>query len=180
MKTLGICLKRSLLFLRMWWSFVYLSWIHICMVMDMLKFASVWNRSMLYFQYLCPILSPLSHGSKLYSSSHACLFLSWICLVWVRIHKLVTFVYDSKVLMYYKCLLDDILRLSWNFHLEVTTCSLKYLTYRIPLSLMLWEAFVIPKSYHHHVMRPLTSMFALNPNTWRRKLLCLSILLEKT
>ena len=25
--------------------------------------------------------------------------------------------------------------------------------------------FVIPKSYHHHVIITLTSMFALNPNT---------------
>ena len=40
--------------------------------------------------------------------------------------------------------------------------------------------FVIPKSCHHHVIRPLTSMFALNPSTQSGNLLCLSILLEKT
>ena len=39
---------------------------------------------------------------------------------------------------------------------------------------------VIPKSCHHHVIRPLTSMFSLNPNTWSGNLLYLSILLEKT
>ena len=39
---------------------------------------------------------------------------------------------------------------------------------------------VIPKSCHHHVMRSLTPMFALNPNTWSGNLLFLSILLEKT
>ena len=26
--------------------------------------------------------------------------------------------------------------------------------------------FVIPKSYHHHVIRPLTYIFSLNPSTW--------------
>ena len=41
MKTLGICLKHSLLFPRLRWSFVYIAWIYICMVMAMLKFASV-------------------------------------------------------------------------------------------------------------------------------------------
>ena len=151
-------------FPRLWWSFVYPTWIHICMVMAMLKFSSVWHRSTLYVQYVCPILSPLSHWSTLYSSSHAFLFLSWICLVLVYNHELVTFVYDSKVLMHYKCLLDDILWPSWHFQLEVTTCSLKALTYHIPLSLMLWGHSFIPKSYHHHVIRPLTFMFALNPS----------------
>ena len=38
----------------------------------------------------------------------------------------------------------------------------------------------IPKSCHHHVIRPLTSMFSLNPSTWSGNLLCLSILHEKT
>ena len=119
-KTLGFCLKRSLLFPRLRWIFVCLAWIHIFMVMDMLKFASRWHRSTLYVWYLCPILSPLSHGSMMYSSSHACLFLPWICLVLVYSHDLVTCVYESKILMYYRCLLDDMLRSSWHFHLKVT------------------------------------------------------------
>ena len=114
-KTLGICLKCSLLFPMLRWSFVYLAWIHICMVMSMLKFASVWNRSTLYVRYLCPSLSPLSHGSTLYSSSHAYLFLPWICLVLICRHELVTCVYESKILMYYICLLDDMLRSSRHF-----------------------------------------------------------------
>ena len=126
-------------------------------------------------------MSKFESSIMLYSSSHACLFLSWIYLVLVYSHELLTCVWESKILMYYICLLDDILWLSWHFHLEVTTCSLKALTYRIPLSLMLWRGHsVIPKSCHHHVMRPLNSMFALNPNTWSGNLLCLSILLGKT
>ena len=48
-------------------------------------------------------------GSTLYSSSHAYLFLSWICLVLVCSLELVTCVYESNVLMYYIFLLDDIL-----------------------------------------------------------------------
>ena len=32
----------------------------------------------------------------------------------VRIHELVTLVYESKLLMYYRCLLDDTLRSSWS------------------------------------------------------------------
>ena len=142
-KTLGVCLKRSLLFPRLWWIFVYLAWIHICMVMAMLKFASVWHRSTLYVWYLCPSLSLLSHGSTLYSSSHACLFLPWICLVLVCSRDLVTCVYKSKILVYYRCPLDYMLRSRWHFHLEVTTCSLKALVYHITLRLMLWGGILL-------------------------------------
>ena len=39
-------------------------------------------------------------------------FLSWICLVLVCSHELVAFVYESKVLMYYRFLLDDTLQSS--------------------------------------------------------------------
>ena len=113
MNTLGIGLKRSLLFHRLRWSFVYLAWIHICMDVAMLKFTSTWHISMLYVRYLCPSLSPLSHGSMLYSSSHDFLFLSWIYLLLVYSHESVTFFYESKVLMYYRCLLDDTLWSSW-------------------------------------------------------------------
>ena len=37
----GYLFKRSLLFPRLRWSFVYLAWIHICMVVAMLKFVSI-------------------------------------------------------------------------------------------------------------------------------------------
>ena len=88
-KNMGVILKRSLLFSRLRWSFVYLAWIHIFMVVAMLKFASVGHRSTLYVWYLCPILSPLSmdircilvamlvyssHGSALYWSTT----MSWL------------------------------------------------------------------------------------------------------
>ena len=39
---------------------------------------------------------------------------------------------------------------------------------------------VIPKSYHHHVIRPLSYILALNPNTWSGNPCCLSILHENT
>ena len=38
------------------------------------------------------------------------------------------------------------------------------------------EIFVIPKSYHHHVIRPLTYLFSFNPSTWRGNSHHLSIL----
>ena len=43
-----------------------------------------------------------------------------------------------KILMYYRCLLDNMLRSSRHFYLIATTCSLKALVYSIPLRLMLW------------------------------------------
>ena len=110
-------------FPRLRWSFVYLAWIHICMVMAMLKFASVWHRSTLYVWYLCPSLSPLSHGSMLYSSSHACLFNSWIFLVSIYSYEFGYLCLWVIILMYYRCLLDCILWSSRHFHLLVTTCS---------------------------------------------------------
>ena len=76
----------------------------------------------------------------LYSSSHACLFLPWIFLVLVCSHELVTCVYESKILMYYRSLLGYMLRPSQHFHLVEMTCSLKALVYRIHLRLMLWGA----------------------------------------
>ena len=42
--------------------------------------------------------------------------------------------------MYYRCLLNNMLRSSQHFHLMATTCSLKALVYHIPLRLMLWGA----------------------------------------
>ena len=42
--------------------------------------------------------------------------------------------------MYYRCLLDDMLRSNRHFHLVAMNCSLKALIYRIPLRLMLWGA----------------------------------------
>ena len=39
---------------------------------------------------------------------------------------------------------------------------------------------IIPKSYHHHVIRSLTYIFSLNPNTWRENPCCLSIFHENT
>ena len=110
--TLGTCLAL-IAFPKLRWIFVYLSWIHIFMVVAMLKFASIWHRSMFYVWYLCPSLCPLSHGSTLYSGSHACLFHSWIYLVLVCSHELVTFLCESKVLMYCRCLLYETLRPSW-------------------------------------------------------------------
>ena len=73
----------------------------------------------------------------LYSSSHACLFLSWICLVLVCSHEFGYLCLWVNILMYYRCLLDNMLRLSRHFHLMVMTCSLKSLVYHIPLRLML-------------------------------------------
>ena len=123
-KTLGICLKVLIEFFpRLRWSFVYLAWIHICMDVAMLKFASVWHRYMLYVWYLCPCLSPLSHGSTLYSSSHACLFHSWICLVFVCSNEFGYLCLWVNILMYYRYLLDNMLRSSQNFHLLEMTCS---------------------------------------------------------
>ena len=44
-----------------------------------------------------------------------------------------------------------------------------YLQNRVPhksvVGATLFKALVIPKSCHHHVIRPLTYMFALNPST---------------
>ena len=109
---------------RLWWSFVYLAWIHICMVMVMLKFASVWHRSTLYVWYLCPSLSPLFyHGSTMYSSSHAYLFHSWICLVLVCSYEFGYLCLWFNILMYYKCLLDYMLWSSQQFPLLAMTCS---------------------------------------------------------
>ena len=110
-------------FLRLRWSFVYLASIHIFMVMAMLKFASVWHRSMLCVWYLCRSLSPLSHGSTLYSSSHACLFHSWICLVLICSYDFGYLHLWVNILMYYRCLLEFILWSSQHFHLLETTCS---------------------------------------------------------
>ena len=45
-----------------------------------------------------------------------------------------------NIIIYYRCILDDILRSSQHFHLMAMTCSLKALVYRIPLRLMLWGA----------------------------------------
>ena len=82
--------------------------------------------------------------------------------------------------MYYRCLLDDMLQSSRHFHLVATTCSLKALIYRIPLRLMIWRASCYTKSCHHHVIRPLTYLLALNPNTWSGNPCSLSILHENT
>jgi len=138
MKTLGICLAL-IAFPRLRWSFVYLAWIHICMVVAMLKFASIWHRSTLYSWYLCPSLSPLSHGSTLYSSSHACLFLPWIYLVLVCNHELVTCVYESTywctTYAYLKTCSDRAnIFISWKW------LVLKALIYCVTLRLMLWGA----------------------------------------
>ena len=39
---------------------------------------------------------------------------------------------------------------------------------------------VTPKSYHHHVIRPLTYIFPLNPSIWSGNPCCLSILHKNT
>ena len=44
-KTLGVSLNHSLLFPRLRWIFLYLAWIHIFMVVAMLKFVYVGHRS---------------------------------------------------------------------------------------------------------------------------------------
>ena len=54
-----------------------------------------------------------------------------------------------NILMYYRCLLDNMLQSSRHFHLVVTTCSLKALIYRIPLRLMLWGA-----SFYTKILSP--------------------------
>ena len=128
----------------------------------------------------CPSLSPLSHGSTMYSSSHACLFLSWICLVLVYSHEFGYLCLWVNILMYYRFLLDNLLRSSRHFHLMTTTCSLKALIYRIPIRLMLWGAF-----YYTQILPP-TCDEILNPyvfpksQTWSGNLLWISILHEKT
>ena len=85
----------------------------------------------------------------MYSSSHAFLFLSWICLVLVCSHEFGYLCLWVNILMYYRFLLDNMLRSSQHFHLMVTTCSLKSLIYRIPLRLMLWGA-----SYYTKILSP--------------------------
>ena len=149
MKTLCICSKALIAFPQVAMEFVYLAWIHICMFVAMLKFAYVWHRSTLYVQYLCPSLSPLSHGSRLYSSIHACLFLSWIYIVLVYSHEFGYLCAWFNMLMYYRCLLDNMLWSSRHFHLVATTCSLKALVYRVSLRLMLWGA-----SYYTKILSP--------------------------
>ena len=47
-------------------------------------------------------------------------------------------------------------------------------------NLPLRPPFVIPKSCHHHVIRPLTYILSLNPSTWSGNPCCLSILHENT
>ena len=47
--------------------------------------------------------------------------------------------------------------------LEVITFSFKALAYRIPLASCFGGRYVIPKSYHQHVIRSLTPLFSLNP-----------------
>ena len=51
--------------------------------------------------------------------------------------------------MYYRCLLDNMLRSSRHFHLMVMTCSLKALIYCIPLRLILWG-----ESYYTKILSP--------------------------
>ena len=112
-----------------------------------------------------PILSPLSHGSTLYYSSHVCLFLSWIYLVLVCSHDEVTFTHESK----YWCIADAcLITLSDQVgsYLEVITCSIKALAYLIPLASCFRGDFVIPKSCHHHMIRSITPLFSLNPKHW--------------
>ena len=150
----GCLLKITHSFLpRLQWSILYevLAWIHICMVMAMLKFAYVWHRSMLYIWYLCPSLNPLSHGSTLYSSSHGCLFLSWICLVLVCSHDEATSIHESK----YWCIADAYSMTLSNqdrSYLEVITFSIKALSYDIPLASCFGGISVTLKFYHQHVI----------------------------
>ena len=48
-------------------------------------------------------------------------------------------------------------------YLEVITCSTKALAYIIPLASCFRGHYIIPKSYHQHVIISLTPLFALNP-----------------
>ena len=60
--------------------------------------------------------------------------------------------------------------------MEVVTCIISDLFNRNIFSCPIMHIFVIPKSCHHHVIRPLTYLLALNPNTWSGNPCCLSIL----
>ena len=122
-----------------------------------------------------PSLSPLSHGSTLYSSSHVCLFLSWIFLILFYSHNEVTFTHDSKnwcnAYAYSMILFDQD-----GSYLEVITFSIKSLTYHIPLASCFGGHSVIPKYCHQHVIRSLTPLFSLNPKLEVKKMLQMLIL----
>ena len=120
-------------------------------------------------------LESSSHGSTLYSSSHVCSSLSWIFLVLVCSHDEVTFTHESK----YWCIADAYsmtLSDQARSDLKVITCSIKALTYLIPLASCFWGHFVIPKSCHHHVIRSLTPLFSLNPKLEVKTMLQMLIL----
>ena len=136
------------------------------MVVAMLKFASIWHRSTLYIWYLCPSLSLLSHGSTLYSSIHGCLFLSWICLVLVYSHDEVTSIHESK----YWCIADACSMTPSDqvgSYLKVITCSIKALTYHIPLASCFRGHSITLKICHQHVIGSLTQTFSLKSQTSR-------------
>ena len=143
------------------WSFVYLAWTtfvwpwlcsNLCLYdIDLHcmsgSYVQVW---VLYHMDLHCILVAMvvysSHGFSLYWS----VAMSWLHLSMSQKYWCIAYAYSTT--------LSD----QADSHLEVTTCSLKALSYRIPLSLTLWREFCIPKSCHQHVMRSLTPIFSLN------------------
>ena len=99
----------------------------------------------------------LSHGPTMYSSSHGCLSISWICLVLVCSHNEDIFLISQK----YWCIAYAWLMIcdQADSYLEVITYSFKVLTYHIPLASCFGGHSVIPKSRHQHVIRSQNSMF---------------------
>ena len=117
-----------------------LAWIHICMIVAVLKFASIWHRSTLYVWYLCTSLSLLHMDLRCILVAMFICFPHGYSLYWFASMMRNHLVLSKKVLMYCRILVDNDLRSSdffpWSDNLLFQISCLSY-----PSRLMLLGAF---------------------------------------